>query len=139
MQSCIRSGVLTKPDRLTAGDIGKQEQLRALFDGEASSHSLQKGYYCVRLPNDRERQSGLTRAQVQEKERGFFRTTAPWKDLKSARRLGVPNLVRDISHLLMGVTQSAYVSASLPNPPLYFYANDLDTPRAPGSPQCAQL
>ncbi|KAI0820853.1 P-loop containing nucleoside triphosphate hydrolase protein [Trametes gibbosa] len=100
-------GVLTKPDRLTTGDTGKREELRALFDGEASSHQLQKGYYCVRLPNDQERQNGLSRAKAQGNEREFFCATAPWKDLRSNRRLGVPNLVRDISHLLMGVTQAA--------------------------------
>ncbi|OSD02217.1 hypothetical protein PYCCODRAFT_1467882 [Trametes coccinea BRFM310] len=99
-------GVITKPDALNEGDTGKREHWRKIFEGKVSQHYLQKGYYCVRLPSDKERLDNMSRRRMQEKERLFFSETAPWKSLDRSR-LGVANLVHDISALLMTIIQTA--------------------------------
>ncbi|KAI0665753.1 P-loop containing nucleoside triphosphate hydrolase protein [Trametes maxima] len=98
-------GVVTKPDGLTAGDSGKRDSWLAIFENRATKHLLQKGYYCVRLPNDQERTKGLSRRDQERLAQRFFDENAPWRSLKHTDRLGIPSLVRDISRLLVEVIQ----------------------------------
>ncbi|KAI0641574.1 P-loop containing nucleoside triphosphate hydrolase protein [Trametes meyenii] len=98
-------GVVTKPDGLTAGDSGTRDSWLAVFENRVPKHLLQKGYYCVRLPNDQERTKGLSRRDNEQLAQQFFKENMPWKSLRHTNRLGIPSLVRDISSLLVEVIQ----------------------------------
>ncbi|KAH9901115.1 P-loop containing nucleoside triphosphate hydrolase protein [Cubamyces lactineus] len=99
-------GVVTKPDGLDAGASGKRDSWLSIFKGDIPKHYLQKGYYCVRLPSDQERRQGVSRQAMERTSTQFFSQTSPWKDIRSSR-LGVANLVRDISALLMTIIEQA--------------------------------
>ncbi|KAF9000114.1 P-loop containing nucleoside triphosphate hydrolase protein [Cyathus striatus] len=96
-------GVITKPDTLTKGSIGQQDRWKKILQGE--DHKLRHGYYSVRLPDDAERAKGITRIESQRRASEFFDTVAPWKDILERRRLGIPNLVADISKLLVNLIE----------------------------------
>ncbi|KAI0357284.1 hypothetical protein OH77DRAFT_1399650, partial [Trametes cingulata] len=93
-------GVVTKPDGLGDGDSDLRSIWQNLFEGKASEHRLRKGYYCVRLLNDEERCRKVSRTEAEQTAQHFFEETAPWKHLKRTGRLGINNLVRDISNLI---------------------------------------
>ncbi|KAF9000117.1 P-loop containing nucleoside triphosphate hydrolase protein [Cyathus striatus] len=99
----IGTGVITKPDTLTKGSIGLQDKWKKVLRGEA--YALRHGYYCVRLPDDAERAKGITRIESQRRASEFFDTVSPWKDIPDRRRLGIPNLVADVSYLLVNLIE----------------------------------
>ncbi|KAI0665083.1 P-loop containing nucleoside triphosphate hydrolase protein [Cubamyces menziesii] len=99
-------GVVTKPDGLDVGASGKRDSWLNIFRGDVPRHHLQKGYYCVRLPSDQERHRGVSRQGIERTSQSFFSKTSPWKDIRPSR-LGVANLVRDISALLMSIIEQA--------------------------------
>ncbi|KAI0327159.1 hypothetical protein GY45DRAFT_1309181 [Cubamyces sp. BRFM 1775] len=99
-------GVVTKPDGLDPGASGKRDSWLSIFRGDIPQHHLQKGYYCVRLPSDQERRQGVSRQVIERTSQRFFNQTSPWKDV-SPGRLGVANVVRDISALLMSIIEQA--------------------------------
>lgn len=105
--SFIYIGVLTKPDKLQAGDLGARQRWKDVIVGRA--HALHHGYYCLRLPSDGERERTITRTQGEEIATAYFASDAPWNELGSAdrHRLGVSNLVSDLSRLLMRVLEEA--------------------------------
>lgn len=96
------TGVLTKPDTLSAGALSARRKWRDLIIGEDTdtTHHLRHGYYCVKLPDDAERADNPTRADRMEMESRFFMTTAPWKDVNAQGRFGVKHLVIDLSRHL---------------------------------------
>lgn len=100
-------GVLTKPDKLQAGDVGARQRWKDVILGRA--HALNHGYYCLRLPSDGERERTITRAQGEEIATAYFASDAPWNELNTTdrQRLGVSNLVSDLSRLLMHVLEKA--------------------------------
>ena len=96
--------MVTKADKIGAGETGKQDSWRDIFQGTARDHKLRLGYYAVRLPTDEERAQKITAARVREEAARVFDTVAPWNDIKAfpgPTRLGVDALLRDISPLLM--------------------------------------
>ncbi|EIM85273.1 uncharacterized protein STEHIDRAFT_140001 [Stereum hirsutum FP-91666 SS1] len=97
----VGAGVLTKPDNLRDGDVGARERWKDVIEGK--SHQLKHGYYCVRLPDDAQRQRNIKPIEAKEFARTFFTSSAPWSQLGPAdrRRLGVPNLVSDLSRPLI--------------------------------------
>ncbi|CAK5277920.1 unnamed protein product [Mycena citricolor] len=90
--------VLTKPDSLGAGDIGRRSQWKEVLDGDRDA--LAHGYYCVRLPDDAQRSRGMTRAQCDAQAQLFFDSTAPWSEVLDRTRFGVGNLAAFLSKLL---------------------------------------
>lgn len=99
LQSVIFIGVLTKPDSLTKGATGGREKWRAVLEGR--EHPTTHGYYCVRLPDDDERQRKISSAEAQRSAVSFFDTTAPWDKMADRSRFGIPNFVSNISALLV--------------------------------------
>ncbi|KAF6744348.1 P-loop containing nucleoside triphosphate hydrolase protein [Ephemerocybe angulata] len=97
-------GVGTKPDMLGPGSISALESWKKILAGTTSN--LKHGYYCVKMPDDRERQNGLTRAQWSAKEASFFEKTEPWKDVDDRSRFGMRNFVESTSKLLISLIET---------------------------------
>nr|VWO97017.1 Vacuolar protein sorting-associated protein 1 [Ganoderma boninense] len=76
-------GVVTKADKIGAGETGRQKAWRDIFAGSAKEHKLSLGYYAVRLPTDEERARQVTPAQARVQAARVFDTVAPWKDVKA--------------------------------------------------------
>ncbi|KAI3609262.1 hypothetical protein WG66_010616, partial [Moniliophthora roreri] len=107
-------GVLTKPDGVRAGDIGRQESVKATLEGRGE-FQLTNGYYCVRLPNDAERVEKLGRQEMFVRADKFFRTTKPWNEVTDRSVFGVANLVTSVSELLVKIIESKpYLNSALP-------------------------
>lgn len=104
-----RSGVLTKPDTLSAGAISARQRWKQVLEGRL--HPLQHGYYCVRLPDDDERSRNISRATSLHLATEFFESTAPWNEVDNRHRLGIPGFVSDISKLLISLIELAYVTS----------------------------
>ncbi|EIN04160.1 hypothetical protein PUNSTDRAFT_138885 [Punctularia strigosozonata HHB-11173 SS5] len=100
-------GIITKPDTLTRGATSARQKWKAVLEGK--SHTLKHGYYCVRLPDDDERARGISRDEADKIATDFFDSTAPWDEIvvNQRTRFGVPNFISNMSHLLMGVIESA--------------------------------
>ncbi|KAF8335514.1 P-loop containing nucleoside triphosphate hydrolase protein [Amanita rubescens] len=92
-------GVLTKPDTVLSTSMGQLKKWREVLEGK--TNILQHGYYCVRLPDEAERLKKLSRAETEGLAERFFKERFPWNKMKDRGRLGVPNLVRDVSALLV--------------------------------------
>ncbi|PBK61230.1 hypothetical protein ARMSODRAFT_1089911 [Armillaria solidipes] len=90
-------GVLTKPDRIAGGD---EDRWMAFIRNEREP--LENNWYCVKQPSSVELGQRITWQQAREKERNWFRTTAPWKDLDTFYKgyLQTANLVARLSSIL---------------------------------------
>ena len=86
----------------TGGSASKRNW-KDIFEGRNEKHRLSLGYYCVRLPDDEERKRNPSSQELRDAANQFFRATSPWKDLETQDRLGIQNLVRDISRLLIRI------------------------------------
>ncbi|ESK90668.1 hypothetical protein Moror_4132 [Moniliophthora roreri MCA 2997] len=98
-------GILTKPDLITSGATGSQVEWRSTLEGRGK-YPLKHGYYCVRLPDDAEREKRLTKMESQKLARDFFASTAPWNELGNHNLFGVPNLVSSVSDRLVELIES---------------------------------
>ncbi|KAK7030461.1 hypothetical protein VNI00_014046 [Paramarasmius palmivorus] len=98
-------GVLTKPDLITSGAIGSQVEWRNTLEGRGR-YPLKHGYYCVRLPDDAERELRHPRAKSHQLAHEFFTTTAPWDAFPNRKLFGIPNLVSNVSSLLVELIES---------------------------------
>lgn len=67
---------------------------------------MKHGYYCVKMPDDLQRQQGLKRAELAKLEAEFFKKTAPWKSLRNQSRLGMANFVDNTSQLLIRLIET---------------------------------
>ncbi|KAH0580177.1 hypothetical protein H2248_001700 [Termitomyces sp. 'cryptogamus'] len=92
-------GVLTKPDTLSAGATGHLQNWKDTLEGKL--YPLKHGYYCVRLPNDAERNRNRSHVDFQKLESRFFESTSPWNTIADRARFGVPSFVANISGLLV--------------------------------------
>ncbi|KAJ2918872.1 hypothetical protein MD484_g1512, partial [Candolleomyces efflorescens] len=101
-------GVGTKPDMLTPGNTSALDKWRDILEGTTSN--LRHGYYCVKLPSDKEREEGHSRSELEKREKAFFSSTEPWKSLDNQTRLGMRNFVENTSMLLIGLIEN-----NLPN------------------------
>ncbi|THU79389.1 hypothetical protein K435DRAFT_973183 [Dendrothele bispora CBS 962.96] len=107
-------GVLTKPDLLGPGSITALANWKDVLEGRGR-HPLELGYFCTRQPDDAERASATTPAQIRENEKAFFRSTQPWTELTRQGQLGIENitlflnaqLVKRIDENLPRITQEA--------------------------------
>ncbi|KAF7341477.1 hypothetical protein MVEN_01885000 [Mycena venus] len=157
-------GVLTKPDRIPAGD---EESWLPLLRHE--QEFLENNWYCVKQPSSQELNAGITWEEARSRENSFFSTKAPWTALDSTYRryLGTANLVNCLSLILSDliskrlpqiqielentIQQTRGRLQNLPKPPscdpitevtslLHVFVNELNkilegTPRAGGLPQ----
>ncbi|KAH6879683.1 P-loop containing nucleoside triphosphate hydrolase protein [Coprinopsis sp. MPI-PUGE-AT-0042] len=96
-------GVATKPDTLSAGDLGSLEAWKETLQGKV--HTLRHGYFAVKLPNEAARAAGHTRTELQQLEMSFFNSTDPWKGLADRSRFGIPNFVKSTSKLLVNLIE----------------------------------
>ncbi|TFK89209.1 hypothetical protein K466DRAFT_597995 [Polyporus arcularius HHB13444] len=92
-------GVLTKADTIPQGSLGKQQRWRDVLEGR--QHATKHGYFCTRLPDDMEREGGITPKAARLKENEFFDSTAPWSTSTRRDRCGTVALVTYLSELLM--------------------------------------
>jgi len=94
------AGILTKPDLIDPGaDSAKARWVQTI---EGKNDPLQLGYYCVRLPNERERLRGLPEeARIVEEE--FFSLNSPWREMKDRTHLGMPAFLNSISDILVNL------------------------------------
>ncbi|THU89402.1 hypothetical protein K435DRAFT_677975 [Dendrothele bispora CBS 962.96] len=92
-------GVLTKPDRIPAGDEGRWVQF---IRNEVPGYILSNSWYCVKQPNSVQLREGITWEQARAKEDEFFTMTSPWSDLDPMfqRYLRARNLVERLSRIL---------------------------------------
>lgn len=95
------SGVLTKPDMLSASSINARNMWLDILEGR--THPLKHGYYCTRQPDDLEREAGITTAEARATEVAFFSQNPPWSNSLHRQRLGIGNLVKTLSNLLIQI------------------------------------
>ena len=95
------SGVLTKPDTLPASSTHARNMWLEVLEGR--THSLKHGYYCTRQPDDDERDAGITMAGARAAEAAFFANNAPWSTSLHQQRLGIDNLIKTLSTLLIHI------------------------------------
>jgi hypothetical protein len=93
------TGILTKPDGVLSTSVGQLQKWREVLEGK--TNILKHGYYCVRLPDEAERLKKLSRVESTVLAERFFKERSPYNEMKNRRRFGVPNLVRDISAILV--------------------------------------
>ena len=92
---------MTKPDMLTPGSTTSRDRWVRIMNGK--EYKLKHGYYCVRLADDSERMSDLSRADMQMIAQQFFSETSPWDTFVDRSRFGVPCLVANLSRLLIEI------------------------------------
>ena len=97
------AGVATKPDTLSAGDLGSLDAWKQTLQGEV--HILRHGYFAVKLPNDATRAAGHTAEVLQDQEKQFFENTDPWRGMADRSRFGIPNFIRSTSQLLVNLIE----------------------------------
>ena len=105
--SCV--GVLTKPDRIPAGEeaIWISKIQRGGKDGIE--------YFSVKNPDSQEIRDGVTYEQAREKETAFFSTSEPWSNLEwlYRRRLGTDKLTTRLGQLLSSLISKRQVLSPL--------------------------
>ncbi|KAJ2920967.1 hypothetical protein H1R20_g16130, partial [Candolleomyces eurysporus] len=97
-------GVGTKPDMLTPRNTSSLDKWKLILEGTSSN--LRHGYYCVKLPTDKDREAGHSRSKLEALEKTFHRRTEPWKSLNNKSRLGMRNFVENTSRLLIGLIEN---------------------------------
>ncbi|GLB38018.1 putative TRAFAC class dynamin-like GTPase superfamily, dynamin Fzo YdjA family protein [Lyophyllum shimeji] len=90
-------GVLTKPDRIPAGE---EPHWIALIRNE--KEPLDNGWYCVKQPSSAQLKAKITWAEARKSEDEFFASTAAWTELDSMyhKYLRTANLVERLSSIL---------------------------------------
>ena len=88
-------GVLTKPDRIEAGN---QDKWFSLLQNQ--TESLEQGWFCVKLPDNEQLQQRIGRPEARRLERIFFEGE-PWISVHDIRsRLTVESLMKRLSDVL---------------------------------------
>ncbi|KAH9032594.1 P-loop containing nucleoside triphosphate hydrolase protein [Lactarius pseudohatsudake] len=99
-------GVLTKPDRIPAGE-------EAMWIGKIRNGGVDGGieYFSVKNPDSQDIRNGITYEQARENEAEFFSIREPWSNLEwlCQRRLGTDNLTKRLGEVL-----SSLISKRLP-------------------------
>ncbi|XP_006461470.1 hypothetical protein AGABI2DRAFT_192973 [Agaricus bisporus var. bisporus H97] len=90
-------GVLTKPDRIPAGE--EQSWLKFIRN---EKEPLQNNWFCVKQPASNDLKNNWTWQQARQKEDEFFTATSPWNELEAmyVRYLRTKNLVERLSQVL---------------------------------------
>ncbi|KAG6918467.1 hypothetical protein DXG01_014094 [Tephrocybe rancida] len=95
------TGVMTKPDMLTAGSTRAREMWLEIIEGR--EHPLVHGYYCTRQPDDAQRAENITPNEARAAEAAFFSETDPWSNSTYENRFGTVHLIASLSQLLVGI------------------------------------
>jgi hypothetical protein len=100
-------GVLTKPDRIDPGN--EQGWIKFIKNEE---EPLDNNWFCVKQPSPADLKKGITWKEARTKERDFFSTTSPWKDLEPMHQkyLGTSHLVRRLSEILSDLIAKRYIT-----------------------------
>ncbi|KAJ3539480.1 hypothetical protein NMY22_g4720 [Coprinellus aureogranulatus] len=90
-------GVLTKPDRIPAGE---EESWISIIRNEREP--LDNNWYCVKQPSSNELKSKISWSEARKRENDFFAGTTPWSELDPFyhRFLRTKNLVSKLSSVL---------------------------------------
>jgi hypothetical protein len=72
----FNTGVLTKRDRIPAGD---EHSWLSLIPNE--KESLENNWYCVKQPGPNDLKQGITWSEARKREDEFFSMTQPWNEL----------------------------------------------------------
>ncbi|OCH91060.1 hypothetical protein OBBRIDRAFT_551710 [Obba rivulosa] len=93
-------GVLTKPDRIPAGE---EESWLCFIRNE--KEPLDHGWFSVKQPDSRALERGITRDEAHREEDEFFAHALGWSDLATRHRaqLGTSNLVARLSDVLVAL------------------------------------
>ncbi|KAI0324481.1 hypothetical protein GY45DRAFT_1262750 [Cubamyces sp. BRFM 1775] len=91
-------GVVTKPDAVPDGSLGKINTYLDVVEGKIQQTKL--GHYIVRLPDDADRRDGITHVDARAAEAKFFAEHKPWATSTHRHRFGIENLVRGVSEPL---------------------------------------
>lgn len=100
---------MTKADTIPQGSLGKQQRWCDILEGR--QHSTKHGYFCTRLPDDSEREAGITPAAARQKEDAFFDSREPWATSTRRDRCGTQALVKYLSELLTQRIRDSYVAS----------------------------
>ncbi|KAI9465220.1 P-loop containing nucleoside triphosphate hydrolase protein [Lactarius psammicola] len=121
-------GVLTKPDRISAGD-------EAIWISKIQSGGEDGGieYFSVKNPDSQDIRNGITYEQAREKEAEFFSTKAPWSSLEwlYQRRLGTDKLARRLGQVLYNLISKRQLQEELDR---LLEQTQQDISRLPGPP-----
>lgn len=94
---CVTLGVLTKPDRIPAGE-------EAMWISKIRSGGVDGGieYFSVKNPDSQDIRNGITYEQARENEVEFFSTREPWSNLDwlCQSRLGTDKLTKRLGQVL---------------------------------------
>lgn len=106
---------MTKPDTLQAGEEDTWLEILSGRGTLGSKYKLHNGYYVTKQPALAELKDKLEHSEARAREKKFFDTTSPWKDLpKGTRdRMGVPNLTVELSRLLSQLIEKRSVYQTL--------------------------
>ncbi|KAJ2932036.1 hypothetical protein H1R20_g5061, partial [Candolleomyces eurysporus] len=96
-------GVGTKPDMVGSGSLSLQKTWKNILEG--NEWKLKHGYYCVKMPDDRERQKNSTKREWEKIEADFFDKKEPWKSISDRSRFGMRNFVENTSKLLVALIE----------------------------------
>jgi hypothetical protein len=111
--SSVVVGVLTKPDRIPAGE-------EATWIDKIRNGGEDGGieYFSVKNPDSQDIRNGITYEQAREKEAEFFSTRSPWSNLERLcqRRLGTENLTKRLGQVLSSLISKRQVLFSLDRP-----------------------
>ncbi|OBZ65815.1 Interferon-induced GTP-binding protein Mx [Grifola frondosa] len=90
-------GVLTKPDRIDAGD--EEKWLRFIKN---EYEALDNGWFSVKQPDTRALAAGISWSEARQQEREYFSSTSPWAalDYEYQNQLGTANLTERLSAVL---------------------------------------
>ena len=104
-------GVLTKPDRIPAGE--EATWINKIRGGDSEDREIE--YFSVKNPDSQEIRNGITYEQAREKEAEFFSTRTPWSDLERLcqRRLGTDNLTKRLGQVLSSLISKRQVFFAL--------------------------
>ena len=104
--SCVMVGVLTKPDRIPAGE-------EAMWIGKIRSGGVGGGieYFSVKNPDSQDIRNGITYEQAREQEAEFFSTREPWSNLEGLckRHLGTDKLTKRLGQVLSSLISKRQV------------------------------
>ncbi len=109
------SGVLTKPDTLQEGEEDNWLEILTGKGALGSKYKLHNGYFVTKQPALAELKVKLEHSEARAREKIFFETTSPWKDLpkRTRDRMGVPNLTVELSRLLSQLIEKRSASWGL--------------------------
>jgi hypothetical protein len=91
------AGVLTKPDRIPAG-----EEARWLRFIRNEQEPLMNHWYCVKQPGSQTLQNGISWAEARSQENDFFASTQPWSTVEPQYQkfMRTTNLTERLSTIL---------------------------------------